>query len=149
MTTWLSEHFTLEELTATDHRGIDNAPPAGVLANLRETARRMEEVRAILGDNVVTVSSGYRSPALNRAVGGSKTSAHLTGWAVDFNCRRVGSPLLVAQRIADAGVEFDQLIHEFGRWVHISFEPRPMRGQLLTIDSPAGRTRTRVGLLPV
>ncbi len=130
MTTWLSAHFALEELAGTLHRGIDNRPPPEVVATLRETASRMEAVRGLLGDRVVSVSSGYRSPRLNRAVGGARRSAHLTGHAVDFNCHGYGPPLAVCRAIAGSDVAFDQLIEE-GTWVHISFAPR-MRREVLT-----------------
>ncbi|MEW5685776.1 MAG: D-Ala-D-Ala carboxypeptidase family metallohydrolase [Pseudomonadota bacterium] len=135
MTTKLSEHFSLEELSATQHRTIDNRPPQRVVETLRGTATRMEEVRRLLGDRIITVSSGYRSPALNRAVGGARTSAHLTGHAVDFNCHGFGGPKKVCRALARSDLAFDQIIEE-GRWVHISFEPRNRR-QVLT-RTPAG-----------
>lgn len=130
MTTKLTAHFALEELVGTQHREIDNRPPPDVVANLRATAARMEELRRLLGDRVITVSSGYRCPALNRAVGGARTSAHLTGHAVDFNCYGLGAPKTVCRTIATSSLTFDQLIEE-GTWVHISFDPR-MRQQVLT-----------------
>jgi hypothetical protein len=130
MTTKLTAHFALEELACTQHRGFDNTPPPAVVATLRDTAARMEAVRRLLGDRVITVSSGYRSRALNRAVGGARTSAHLTGHAVDFNCYGYGAPLEVCRAIAGSGLAFDQLIEE-GGWVHLSFDPR-MRRQVLT-----------------
>jgi hypothetical protein len=130
MVTHLTAHFALEELACTEHREIDNAPPPEVVANLRGTAARMEEVRRLLGDRVISVSSGYRCPELNRAVGGSRTSAHLTGHAVDFNCYGLGDPLAVCRAIAESDTAFDQLIEE-GRWVHLSFDPR-FRRQVLT-----------------
>ncbi|MGA0604936.1 D-Ala-D-Ala carboxypeptidase family metallohydrolase [Phenylobacterium sp. VNQ135] len=130
MTTKLTAHFALEELACTQHRELDNTPPAEVVGTLRTTAARMEEIRRLLGDRVITVSSGYRSPALNRAVGGSKTSAHLTGHAVDFNCYGFGPPREVCRTIVGSDIRFDQLIEE-GQWVHVSFDPR-MRRQVLT-----------------
>lgn len=145
----LSEHFTLEEFTLSQtavRAGIDNDPPpqiAGLLAKV--TAPGMEEVRAVLGGLPIQISSGYRSPALNAKVGGSGKSAHCMGYAVDFTCAAAGPPLHVARLIwASESVAFDQLIHEFGTWVHISFDPR-MRRQLLTIDKHG----TRPGLEPV
>lgn len=136
----LSPHFTLAEFTASQtaaRRGIANNPPPDVLERLKITAAGMEKVRAVLG-KPVTVSSAYRSPALNKAVGGAKNSAHVEGWAVDFNCHAFGSPLEVARKIQAAGIAYDQIIHEFGSWVHISFDPR-MRGQELTVG-PNGTT---------
>jgi len=136
MTTRLTAHFALEELAATQHREIDNRPPPEVVATLRTTAAQMERVRRLLGDRVISVSSGYRSPQLNRAVGGARTSAHLTGHAVDFNCYGFGPPLEVCRAIADSTLSFDQLIEE-GSWIHLSFEPR-MRRQVLTKRSGGG-----------
>lgn len=130
MTTWLSAHFALEELTGTLHREIDNRPPPDVAAKLQDTAARMEAVRTLLGDRVISVSSGYRCPQLNRRVGGARNSAHLTGHAVDFNCYGYGPPLAVCRAIADSEIVFDQLIEE-GTWIHLSFAPR-MRRQILT-----------------
>lgn len=130
MTIRLTAHFALEELAGTLHREIDNRPPPEVVATLRNTAARMEAVRHLLGDEVISVSSGYRSPELNRAVGGARTSAHLTGYAVDFNCHGFGSPPAVCRAISASSIGFDQLIEE-GTWVHLSFDPR-MRRQILT-----------------
>jgi zinc D-Ala-D-Ala carboxypeptidase len=140
---WLDE-FTISQ-TAT-RMGIDNTPPPEIIARLKTvTAPGLEKVRAgPMRGNAISISSGYRCPRLNAAVGGSSSSAHLWGWATDFNCRRFGSPLAVCKAIAASDIEYDQLIHEFGRWVHISFDPR-MRGQELTIDSLGSRS----GFLPV
>jgi zinc D-Ala-D-Ala carboxypeptidase len=130
MATQLSAHFALEELACTQHREFDNTPPPEVVATLRTTAARMEEVRRLLGQRVISVSSGYRCRALNRAVGGAATSAHLTGHAVDFNCYGFGDPLDVCRTLSEGDIAFDQLIEE-GSWVHISFDPR-LRRQVLT-----------------
>lgn len=126
MATWLSPHFSLEELTTTQHRRLGNTPPPDVTATLRRTAECMEGVRRLLGDRVITVTSGYRSPSVNRAVGGAKKSAHLTGHAVDFCCYGFGDPRRVCQAIAGSSIIFDQLIEE-GSWAHISFDPRNRR----------------------
>lgn len=147
MSQQLSPHFSLAELTVSENArrlNILNTPPPEILARLKTTAGQMERVRDLLGARPIVVSSAYRSPAVNRAAGGAKTSAHLEGWAVDFTCPDFGPPLAVAERIARAGLAVDQLIHEYGRWVHISFDPK-RRGQLLTIDVQG----TRSGLLAV
>ena len=136
MTKKLSKHFALEELTATQQRHLDNRPPPEVVETLKETAEHMERVRRLLGDRPITVSSGYRSPAVNRAVGGARKSAHLTGHAVDFNCYGFGSPKAVCRAVAGSDLKFDQLIEE-GTWIHISFEPR-MRRQVLTRGAEGG-----------
>lgn len=135
--------FTLEELTVSQtaaRHGISNTPKGDVLKNLHKTALMMVNVRSLL-DKPVIVSSGYRSPEVNAKVGGSNNSAHTLGYAVDFTCPGYGSPLQIAQAIAKSGIKFDQLIHEYNSWVHISFDPRK-RGQLLTID----KSGTKEGL---
>jgi hypothetical protein len=132
--TQLSPHFSLEEfiMSQTASRaGLDNTPDARILVNLRRTANYMEYVREMLGGKAILISSGYRSPAVNRAVGGVPDSAHMLGHAVDFICPSFGSPLTICRHLAGTPtVLFDQLIQE-GTWVHISFDPR-LRRQLLT-----------------
>lgn len=145
----LTEHFTLDEFVRSvtaERLHIDNTPPEALIDELRETAQMMERVREMLGAPIV-ISSGYRCPTLNRAVGSKDTSAHMVGRAVDFTCPGFGTPLEVAQRLATRQelLGFDQLIHEHQRWVHIgrSAEGIRPRGELLTIDSRG----TRTGLL--
>ena len=128
----LSDFFTLEEFvtsqTAT-RKGIDNTPPPEVIDRLKATAAKLELVRAFLGKPLL-ISSGYRSPALNKAIGGAANSAHVLGYAADFICPGYGDPLAVCKAIKASGLKFDQVIEE-GTWVHLSFDPR-MRGQILT-----------------
>ena len=131
--TKLSEHFTLEELTfsaTAQRKQIDNKPPAEVLENMERLAAGLEEVRAALGNKPMRINSGYRSPKLNRAVGGARLSAHMAGYAADFVCPDFGSPLKIVKALAATGIQFDKLIQE-GTWVHISFAPEARR-QLLT-----------------
>lgn len=128
----LSPHFTLEEFIASEtagRLGLDNEPSKEIIEALKFTANRMENVRSVLGDRPITVRSGYRSPAVNVAVGGSETSAHMRGLACDFICPRFGTPYEVAHKLIGA-LEFDQLIWEF-TWVHIGFDTE-MRREVLT-----------------
>lgn len=118
----------------TRQRGLDNTPPENIVPVLRETALKMEDVRSALGHPIV-VNSGYRSQAVNRAVGGAKNSAHIAGDAVDFICPSFGAPHEVCKAIENSGIAFDQLILEYG-WTHISFAPA-MRRQVLTKTSDA------------
>ena len=145
----LTDHFTLDELTVSEtaeRMGIDNDPPEDLVDNLRALAATLEVVREVCGHRPVVITSGYRSPVLNRMVGGSTRppSAHTLGWAADFTVPGYGRPMEVCRAIAAAGIPYDQLIHEFGRWVHLSVDPR-MRREALTVD----RQGTRPGLLEV
>ncbi|MCG9916031.1 MAG: D-Ala-D-Ala carboxypeptidase family metallohydrolase [Phenylobacterium sp.] len=140
MTTWLSPHFSLEEMTATQQRGLDNRPPASVLKRLKATVLVLEDVRTLLGNAPMVITSGYRSPAVNRAVGGSPTSAHMRGEAADFICPRFGSPLAVCRAIAASDLRFDQLIEEAGAWVHLGLGGR-WRREVLSWRPGAGYQR--------
>jgi hypothetical protein len=135
----LTPHFDLSEFTTSQtasRKGLDNTPPPEVVARLQDvTAPGLERVRSILGKPLL-ISSGYRSPAVNKAVGGSKTSAHMFGYAADFICPGFGTPLDVCRALVNAGLKFDQLIQE-GTWVHVSFDPR-MRQNILTKDGAGG-----------
>jgi uncharacterized protein YcbK (DUF882 family) len=150
--------FTLAELTKSNtakRLGIDNTPKGQALENLRKTAWHLVKVRETLsgkyhngwGDSYtvskpVLISSGYRSPELNKHIpGSSNTSAHTLGWAADFTCPEFGTPYEVVTKIAASPVmeEVDQLIYEYGSWVHISFDPRK-RKQILTIDKNGTRS---------
>ena len=139
--TQLSAHFTLDEMTVSQEaarRGIDNTPPPAIIEALRKTAQGLEAARVRLGGAPIVVSSGYRCPALNTAIGGSKTSQHMTGQAVDIICPRFGGPAEVAAALRDSGIEYDQLILEYGRWVHLSFSDKP-RHMALIIDKAGTR----------
>lgn len=137
----LTEHFSLEELTASEiaaRRGIDNEPFEGDLFNLKRLAVTLEEVRLLLGGPLL-ISSGYRTPTLNAAVGGSPHSAHMRGLAADFICPTFGSPYAVAKAImlSPTMERVDQLIYEFGRWVHLAVAEDGVvaRQKVLTIRS--------------
>jgi zinc D-Ala-D-Ala carboxypeptidase len=118
-------------------RGIDNRPPVGLLPNLRRLAAGLDSVQAALGA-LVTVSSGYRCPELNRAVGGTPGSQHQQGLAADIVCPAFGEPAAVALAICNSAVAFDQLILEFGRWIHVSFSATPRRETLTIYSSVDG-----------
>lgn len=141
----LSEHFTLEEFAFSQtavRKGIDNSPMSQiVLAHLKGTAQRMEDVRNLLS-RPIRITSGYRTPELNRAIGGAKHSHHMDGWAADFICPSYGKPIDIVRAIAESDIQFDQLIQE-GTWVHISFAPT-MRREVLTAHFwPSGTTYTQ------
>ena len=146
-------HFTIEELTRSQtatRNGIDNTPED--LSNLMRIAWFLESLRAKLRleyrDAVIIVSSGYRSPELNLVIGGSKTSAHMLGLAADISCPDI-TPLELAQFIADTMADegFDQVIHEFGRWVHVGLSEGLPRYELLTAVKENGKTVYKHGLI--
>lgn len=120
----LTPHIHLAELTASpqgDRAGLCNEPKPAHLLNLQRLAELLEQVRSLLGNRPITVSSGFRSPAVNKLVGGAHQSQHLDGLAADFICPAFGTPRQICEAIAAAGhIQFDQLIDEGGRWVHIS-----------------------------
>jgi hypothetical protein len=136
----LSGYYTLARLAHSDtarERGLDNIPPADAIENLRRVARGLDRVRRLLG-HPLEISSGYRSPALNAAVGGAARSQHTLGEAVDFCCPGFGTPADVARAIRDSGIAFDQCILEFGRWVHLSFSAAPRRRTLSIYSTATG-----------
>jgi hypothetical protein len=136
----LSSYYTLARLTHSDTaraRGIDNTPPPELLANLRLLARGLDRVRRLLG-HPLEISSGYRCPELNAAVGGVPRSQHAQGLAADFTCPGFGPPLAVARAIRDSEIAFDQCVYEFAEWIHLSFSPTPRRRVLTIYDSREG-----------
>lgn len=148
----LSPSFRLSEFVRSEtavRAGLDNTPPASVLANLTNVlAPNMQRVRELL-QNPVQVTSGYRSPEVNRAVGGSSGSQHLLGLACDFVSPAFGNPRAVARTLAHnaALLRYDQLIWE-GAWVHISFVPSGApRGQVLTAHFSQGGVTYSPGIV--
>lgn len=107
------------------------------MPNLRRLARGLDEVRRLLGHRL-RISSGYRCPELNAAVGGARASQHCEGLAADFECPAFGTPLEIAVAIQRSTIAFDQCILEFGRWVHVSFSDAPRRRVLTIYDDGAG-----------
>jgi len=136
----LSEHFTLAELTVTDHRTLDNTPDAAALANLNRLALFLEQVKTALGGRVVMISSGYRSKAVNDAVGSKDTSQHRLGCAADIRVPGM-TPDAVVRAVMASGLAYDQIIREFDAWTHISIPnagaPRKMA---LIIDRAGTRS---------
>lgn len=132
----LTNNFTLEEFTFSQEaqrKGLDNTPVKGILSKLINTAESMELVRNLLYGAPIIISSGYRSPEVNSAIGGSKSSQHMRGEAVDFTCPKFGTPEQIVRMIKNSVLDYDQLILEFNSWVHISFSDKNRR-QTLIID---------------
>jgi putative chitinase len=138
----LSEHFTLEELTHTDHRELDNTPNDAEMANLVRLADFLETVKKTLGGKPVMVNSAFRSKAVNDAVGSKDTSQHRVGAAADLRIPGM-TPDEVVRAIIASGIGYDQVIREFDRWTHVSIPNKDgdkPRRQALIIDK--ARTRT-------
>lgn len=131
-------YFTDAETIVTN-TGLANQPNALQQGNIERTRIQMNRVRKVIG-RPVNVNSWFRSPSVNRAIGGSKTSAHLSGYAVDFWCKGLTNEQ-ICNLIDAAGINYDQLIDEYNGvnyWVHISFDPR-MRGQRLVARKVNGK----------
>lgn len=139
----LTPHFTLEELTLSQtasRMGLNNvpAPDSEEFKNLKRLAETMEDVRIVLGNQPIIISSGYRSPQVNVAVGGAQNSAHLFGLACDFTCPSYGTPLQICKRLEPLMkvMGIDQLIYEFSSWVHLGLAPSGApRMMALTINN--------------
>ena len=139
--TQLSKHFTLEELTHTDHRELSNEPNETEKSNLTRLANFLEQVKFVLGDAPIMVNSAFRSKALNDAVGSKDSSQHRVGCAADIRVPNM-TPDQVVQAVLGSQLEFDQVIREFDRWTHISIpnhEGDKPRKQALIIDKTGTR----------
>ena len=137
----LSPNFTLEELTHTDHRNLDNEPNETELTNLKRLAEFLEEVKALLGGKPIIVNSAFRSKAVNDAVGSSDRSQHRLGCAADIRVPGM-TPNEVVSKIIESDIEYDQVIREFDRWTHVSIpniEGTSARQQALIIDKQGTR----------
>ena len=135
----LSPHFTLEELTHTDHRTLDNTPNETELANLQRLAEFLETVKTLLGGKPIMVNSAFRSKAVNDAVGSKDTSQHRIGCAADIRVPGL-TPDEVVKAIIASGIGYDQVIREFDRWTHISItNAGAPRKQALIIDKSGTR----------
>jgi zinc D-Ala-D-Ala carboxypeptidase len=137
----LTEHFTLEELTHTDHREFDNTPNDSEIVNLQRLAEFLEKVKTVLGGKPIMVNSAFRSKQVNDAVGSKDTSQHRLGCAADIRVPGM-TPDEVVKTIMASELGYDQIIREFNSWTHISvpnhLEDKPRR-QALIIDKQGTR----------
>lgn len=130
--TKLSEHFTFEELTHTDHREFDNTPTehekciidgkevtVNAVANLTRLANFLEELKTVLGGKPIMVNSAFRSHDVNTAVGSKDTSDHRRGCAADIRVPGM-TPDEVVRAVIASGLAYQQVIREFDRWTHIA-----------------------------
>ncbi len=135
----LSEHMTLAELCKTN-TGIENVPNEAQVENLKRVCRWLERLRKRWndkygdGDDPIIINSGFRSAAVNKAVGGAPTSNHLTGCAVDIRCIGMKQALRYASILLDISdmsrEDFDELLIEQKRsviWIHFAVRPSENR----------------------
>lgn len=139
----LSKYFSLNEATRSStasRLGLNNQPDTNTLTAMKSSAMRLDSIREYLGFAII-VSSWFRSKDVNKAVGGSPTSDHMTGKSIDFTCPNFGTVYEVCEAIIKSGIKFDQLIYETNsrgsQWVHIGFGDR-MRMEVLTHNPTKG-----------
>ncbi len=138
----LSKHFTLGEFIHSDiavRKGIDNTPTEEIINNLKALCTNVLEPIREYFKKPIRISSGYRSLALNKAIGGSKTSQHCLGCAVDFTVQDI-SVDEVFKNIIKMSINFDQNIQEFSAWSHISYLKSGNRRQNLIAKKVNGKT---------
>ena len=137
----LTDHFTLEELTRTDHREFDNTPNDAEKANLQRLAEFLDLVKSAVNNRPIMVNSAFRSKAVNDAVGSKDTSQHRVGCAADIRVPGM-TPRQVVEACIASGIKFDQIILEFNSWTHISIPnvaQNAPRGSKLIIDKSGTR----------
>lgn len=139
----LSPNFTLEELTVTNQR-VRNEANEEEIKHLKALAVNiLQPLRDAIG-KPIHINSAFRSESVNRLVGGSPTSQHRLGQAADIRVDGMTSKQ-VAKKIIELKLPYDQLIEEFGRWVHVSYSYRNRRQQLTAV-SDNGRTIYKQGI---
>ena len=145
----LSEHFTLGEVTKSSHTEIENIPSRVAIENLKRVCKWLEELRYlynkryVLPMGAIVINSGYRSPELNKKVGGSPTSNHLTGCAVDIRVAGIEQALRYAVILLDYAdktrQDYDELLIErnkVGRyWLHFAVRPKDNRRKTMFVQT--------------
>ena len=132
----LSKNFVLSEITQSNtakRLGISNEPTKAHLQNMQHLIDDLiQPLRSSIGP--IRISSGYRNPSLNRAIGGSRSSQHCKGEALDIQFWEMGkmNNKVIYDFILDSNMEFDQMINEFDfAWIHISLKDKGNRKQVL------------------
>lgn len=139
----LTANFRLSEFERSDtavQNKIDNSVPTALLPNIKRLAEFLQELRDRLNFKRIDISSGYRGEALNKMVGGVTTSSHSQALAADISVPGMTVEELF-QAICDSGMEFDQVIQEFGRWVHVGLSTgKPRKQKLRATKNSANKT---------
>ena len=138
----LSEHFTLGEMTVSNHKEVYNIPSHEAIANLANLSKWLEVLRERVGTPII-INSGYRSPQLNRKIGGAANSNHLTGCAVDIRVLGMEQLLRYATILLDYADEskqdFDELLIEKNRygaiWLHFAVRQKDNRRKVAFINA--------------
>ena len=137
----LSEHFTLGEMTTSNHKEVYNIPSHEAIANLKRLCGWLEVLRERAG-TPIRINSGYRSPQLNRKIGGAPTSNHLTGCAADIRVsgmeQLIQYAAILIQYANETHQEFDELLLEKNRygaiWLHFAVRPSGNRRKVLFLS---------------
>lgn len=133
----ISKYFDWSEVTVSAKAaslGLNNVPSLAISKTCIVTASKMDVVREAL-NSPVKVLSWYRTPEVNKAVGGATNSAHMLGYAIDCTST-IMTPLKLCKFVVDMGIDFDQIIHEYGKWMHISFDPQNRKSLLTKFSGP-------------
>ena len=136
----LSTHFTLGELCKTSHNADGNIPSHVVIENLKRLCPWLEELRRRYNEPII-INSGYRSPAVNKLAGGSNTSNHLTGCAVDIKTYGIEQAMRYAVILMDyaddSNLDFDEILIEKNSkgsiWLHFAVRPKDNRRKIAFI----------------
>jgi len=131
--TYLTPHFTLEEMTYSKNAAIakiDNKPSQQHIEALTLLCIKVLEPLRVIVDAPINVTSGYRTPTVNRLAGGSRTSQHKKGEAADIKIKGLAAQELF-EIICKSDLPFDQVIQEFDQWVHVSFSVKRQRRSML------------------
>ena len=139
----LSQHFTLGELCKTSVKTADGNIPSHVhIENLKRLTKWLEQLRQRCNNTPIVINSGYRSPAVNKAVGGAQNSNHLTGCAVDIRCLGIEQAIRYATILLDISdeskEEFDELLIEKSSksiWVHFAVRPTGNRRRVMFLKA--------------
>jgi zinc D-Ala-D-Ala carboxypeptidase len=137
----LTAHFTLEEMTVSEYaarNGIKNTPSETAKQNLRLLCKNVLEPLRQIVQKPVIITSGYRAKKVNDAIGGSTTSQHMKGQAADFIV--IGMTVEEVFKIITDRLPYDQVIQEFGKWVHVSYK-ETLRHEKLLARLVNGKTK--------